>query len=759
MPYAHSREEAAETDWQPLGEHLRSVAELTRRSADVWGAGALGYLAGLWHDLGKYAPDWQEFLHATSGADSEVDGDDRVNVSRGRRGPDHSTAGAIHALRLFGEHGPTAFPGLVLRFAIAAHHAGLSDRQELATRLRRPEKLARYASAATDSPAEVLEPGVVPSLPEFLRIRASTPAEKAHAMRALEGLVRMVYSALVDADFLDTERFLASGGPRGSCPTHRGAWKPLAEYGQALDAYLQALTARPQTQVNHARQRVLAWCQQAAEGGRGAYSLTVPTGGGKTLSSLAFALRHADVHRLRRVVVVLPFLSILDQTADVYRGVFERSLGSPCLVEHHSSVEPVHDTPANRLASENWDAPLIVTTQVQLFESLFSNRSSACRKLHNLANSVVILDEVQTLPVELLTPILDQLQGLCRNYGVSLLLTTATQPGLHLRELGSRKFHGIDPKPTEIIPEQQIDALFGESRRTQVEWPRDDEPTAWDQLASRLVAEPQVLAIVHRRQDAQDLWRSCEGLAPGEQIHLSALMCAAHRREVLSRIREDLRAGQRCRVVSTQLVEAGVDVDFPVVFRAMAGLESLAQSAGRCNREGRLPGLGRFVVFLPSTEPPSLLRHHRDIARVMLAADPELELARPETFRQYFDMLYATRDRDVRGIQACRQELRFEEVSNRFRMMDEAGDTVFVPFREEGRRAIENVRHEGLSSPGLRRLQPFGVAVYPKAMEKLRSTGAIELLHDSVWVLVSDAHYDADLGLAVDPEPGTGLIV
>ncbi len=761
MAYAHSRETAGPEAWQPLADHLYSVGDLARSFASVWGAGDVAYLSGLWHDLGKFAPDWQEFLVAAGQArsDSSENAQEGGGESAGRRGPDHSTAGAVHALSRFGEKGPAAFAGLVLRFVIAAHHAGLSDRQDLTDRLRRPDNVARYAAAVASVPAAILEPDILPVLPGFLQIRASSVVEKARAWRTLESLARMTYSALVDADFLDTETFIASGSGPGSRPASRHVWRPLADYGPALGDYLRALDRRPRTLINEARSRVLAWCRDAAAGPRGAYSLTVPTGGGKTLSALAFAVRHAEAHRLRRVVVALPFLSILDQTADVYREVFEGAVGSPCLVEHHSSLEPARDTLANRLAAENWDAPLVVTTQVQLFESLFSNRPSACRKLHNLADSVIVLDEVQTLPVELLAPVLEQLQGLCRDYGVSLLLTTATQPRLHSRELGPYRFEGIDPQPVEVVPEHELETLFTAFNRTQVEWPQDDQPTAWDQLAPKIVAEPQVLAIVHRRQDARDLWAACEVLAQGEQIHLSALMCAAHRRAVLGRIRESLRTGRRCRVVSTQLVEAGVDVDFPVVFRAMAGLESLAQSAGRCNREGRLPAPGRFVVFVPSTEPPGLLRQHRDIAQAMLRAEPGLDLAKPGTFRRYFDMLYATRDRDARGIQACRQDLRFAEVARRFHMMEEASETVFIPYGEAGLHAVEDLRHGSLSSQSLRRLQPFGVSVYPDALAELKTQGAVDLLHETVWVLVSQAHYHADLGLVVNPEPGISFIV
>jgi CRISPR-associated endonuclease/helicase Cas3 len=472
---------------------------------------------------------------------------------------------------------------------------------------------------------------------------------------------------------------------------------------------------------------------------------------------LLFALSHASKWRLHRIVVALPFISILDQTARILREIFEPELGPNVLVEHHHAIEPVRDTTMNRLASENWDAPLIVTTQVQLFESLFSRRYSRCRKLHNLANSILILDEVQTLPASLLSPIVDMLQDLQTHYGTSLLLTTATQPSLHTRPLGPWHFDGLDPRPVEIVPEPEIGELFAAYRRVQVRWPETNAPTSWAELATRLSRHRQVLAIVHRRQDAAELWTALRDLAGDDTLHLSALMCPAHRRQVLSEIRTRLDSGEECRVVSTQVVEAGVDVDFPVVYRAMAGLEALAQSAGRCNREGRLP-MGQFEVFHPSTEPPGILRLHRDLALLMLGEDPSLDLMAPATFRTYFDRLYSARSRDARGIQALREAFRFEETASRFRMIDSAAEPVFVPFERDGERAVAGLRYGGPSRDRFRALQPFGVAIYPQDLREIISSGAVELLHDSVYVLVDKALYDGRLGLRSAPEPSDAWI-
>jgi CRISPR-associated endonuclease/helicase Cas3 len=743
--FAHSKTGCPRKEWHPLERHLRDTAQAASEAGGKWGAGDLAYLAGLWHDLGKYAPDWQDFL-LEAGQDAPVLGEDEpANLPGRRHGPDHSTAGAIHALRRFG---PDSEIRIALQFAIAGHHAGLADWVALRERIAKPEKLMRYEASAAEAPADLLGERLEPKLPSFMAAAASK-----ERVRRFETFVRMLFSALVDADYLDTERFFDPGSGGASRPLQRRGWRCIEEYWAPIEAHLRVLATRTPTPVVEQRRRVLGWCLDAAEGPRGAYTLTVPTGGGKTLSSLAFAVKHAMHHGLDRVIVAVPYISILDQTADVFRSVFAPALGDPVLVEHHSNVVPEHDTVVNRLASENWDAPLVVTTQVQLFESLFSNRPRDCRKLHRLANSVIVLDEVQTLPAELLAAILDQLQELKAHYGASLLLTTATQPALHTRNLGPRVFEGLDPMPLEIVPASEIGALFDAlSSRVEVIWPREDSPVSWPDLAQRLAELDQVLAIVHTRADARTLWEECRKLGLDSVVHLSALMCPGHRRRVLGGIRHRLDAGLPCRVVSTSLVEAGVDVDFPAVFRAMAGLESLAQSAGRCNREGRL-ARGRFYVFNALSAPPGLLALHREVAVIMRRADPDLPLMRPETFRTYFDRLYAMRGPDPRGIQALREGLRFQETAGAFRMIDDSGATVFVPYGEAGRRAIEDFRRSGPSLERFRALQPFSVSIYPAALRELQARGAVETLHSSAAVLVSEVDYDENLGLLTRPDP------
>jgi CRISPR-associated endonuclease/helicase Cas3 len=741
--YAHASPVAG-FEWHRLECHLQDTAARAREFAKGWGAGDFAYLAGLWHDLGKYATDWQLFLQR-AGLEAHLDGEEQSTAPPGRRhGPDHSSAGAIHA------HSLGAF-ALPIQFAVAGHHSGLADKEPLATRLR--EKKPRYEAVLSEAPPSILNPNVRPEVPAWLARIQPGPSRN----RALETFTRLLFSALVDADFLDTERFFGLCGPESVI--ERDAWRNLSEYLPVLERRLATIeSAAPRTVVNEHRSRVLNWCLSAAAQPPGAYSLTVPTGGGKTLSSLAFALRHAVDHGLRRVIIALPFTSIVDQTVSVLRGIFEPALGKDVLVEHHSSIVPARETALNRVAAENWDAPLVVTTQVQLFESLFARRSSHCRKLHNLAQAVIILDEVQTLPAVLLEPILDQLNQLTASYGTTIVLTTATQPALHTRPLGATIFNGFDPPPREIVPSSEMDGLFGGLRRVRVRWPPTRDEVSWGHLAGEVAQHPRVLVIVHRRDDAARFWRALRAAAPDPlPIHLSALMCPAHRQEVLARVRRDLVAGKPCRLVSTQLVEAGVDLDFPVVYRAMAGLESIAQAAGRCNREGRLP-VGDFRVFWPETEPPMTLRRHRDIAAIMLEADPGLDLMLPGTFQSYFDRLYAI-GTDAKRIQPLRQTLCFEQVADRFQMIDEVTQPVFVPFGPEGRRAIDMFRRLGPSRARQRALQRFGVGLYRPGLSQLLSRGDVTVLHDTVHVLVNESLYDADLGLQAEGAEKPDLVV
>jgi CRISPR-associated endonuclease/helicase Cas3 len=439
-------------------------------------------------------------------------------------------------------------------------------------------------------------------------------------------------------------------------------------------------------------------------------------------------------HELSRVIVVIPYTSIIEQTAKTYR----EALGDEAVIEHHTNVDPERETRANRLASENWDAPIVVTTSVQFFESLYASRTSRCRKLHRIAGSVVVLDEVQTFPVNLLAPVKHVLRELSAHYGATTLLCTATQPTLLE---GAR----------EIVPEKEKEfaAVAG---RFEILMPLSEEPVSWDGLALELRTHEKAMAIVHRRDDAQRLAK----LVGEDCLHLSARMCAEHRSVVLEDVKRQLGAGEPCRLVATQLVEAGVDVDFPEVYRAFAGADSLAQAAGRCNREGK--GHGRLHVFFAPTMPPrGILRTAESVARVMWR-EGSLDLTAPETFAKYFSRLYRSAEHDARSVMAAEREQRFADVAELFQMIPETGEAVVAPYGDWERR-VEDIRREGISRERMRRLQRFLVNLYPQEIEELRRAGALERIEETFWaVLPGFRVYDKRWGfgwkgrVAAEPE-------
>jgi CRISPR-associated endonuclease/helicase Cas3 len=716
--FAHSLEGRPLEDWQHLEDHLGAVAERAGLYASEFRSTEWGRMAGLWHDFGKAQPGFQRYI---------IEGGERV---------DHASVGAALAY----ERDKNL--GSLLAFLIAGHHGGLPNRltDDQATRqtlAERVEKGRRLLAEVDRQSLSALRSLSVPQLPAELLPR--TRAEGAAAKRRIDLWLRMLFSCLVDADFLDTEAFCnpAQAAERGAL---RAA---ITELRQRLDDYLDGLaSAAPRTAVNGLRAEVLEGCRLAAGEKPGFFSLTVPTGGGKTLSAMAFALRHAEAHGLSRVIVAIPFTTIIEQNAEVYRRVF----GDANVVEHHSNIEPAKETQANRLASENWDAPIVVTTNVQLFESLFASTPSQCRKLHNIARSIIVLDEAQTLPAGFLTPIMEIMRELVATYGCSIVLSTATQPALNQRPA----LPGGLERVREIVRDPA--ALADRLRRVSVEWPSSAvAPVSWDDLAAEVRTLPQALVVVHRREDAAVL---CRMLPEADRFHLSALMCAKHRTRVLADVRRALTQGECCRLVSTQLIEAGVDVDFPVVFRALAGLDSLAQAAGRCNREGRAT-TGRFVVFLAPTPPPvGALRQGFGVTQAMLkaeAAESPLNLLAPDTFLEYFRRLYFHQDLDVHQVQVERAELNFETVDRKVRLIADASRPVVVPFGDSPA-LVGRLWAEGPSAGLLRRLQPYTVAVYSTQLDELVRVGAVELVHDVIHVL-RPTHadvYGPEFGLAVD---------
>ncbi len=764
--FAHSLPGRPPEKWQPLSEHLLAVAKLSRRFAGEFGAGEWGYLAGLWHDLGKYSLAFQQYLDL---AEKDYHFEESVGnggISSGSLPHiDHTTAGAQYAVETAG------LPGHLLAYIIAGHHSGLlnaiSDGACLEKRLKKPVDPWEHGLE------ELPQVSIPTSFPPHLQKQFIGKAGDGRGLAfSVAFFTRMLFSCLVDADFLDTEAFLQ---PENSGSRNPWPLEVLVRLEEALDKYVASLPT-VDTQVNRERRRVREACLDAASRSPGFFSLTVPTGGGKTLSSLAFALRHARLHGLRRVIYVIPFTSIIEQNAEVFRKVFqplaEKGVPDPVL-EHHSALDAGKESLLTRLAAENWDAPLVVTTSVQFYESLFSHRPGRCRKLHNLVRSVIILDEVQKIPVERLEPCIRALRELTAGYGASIVLCTATQPAIHRRSdfpIGIEDVHEIIPNPP---------SLYHALKRVDV----DPLGTLTDEeLADRLLAHEQVLCIVNTRRHARFLFeqlRKNDNLA-ASVLHLSAAMCPEHRSVVLNRIRKKLESGEPCRLISTQLVEAGVDLDFPVVYRSMAGLDSIAQAAGRCNRNGRLRR-GRTFVF--SSEHPgseSFLRNTVNATVQIIGGGGQGQLYEDllslESVEHYFKIYYWQQsdrwDKDgllgefllVRNNRDLPFQFAFRTVGEKFKIIADTGETVLVPWGERGRDLCEQLRRIPPPHPRglLRPLQRFGVQVWRRAYLSAVANGIIEVVHERYPVLVSsETNYDEHLGLLLEREdldPETLLI-
>lgn len=742
--YAHSTGRRDKGDWHSLAEHLGEVGRRARASADVFGAGAMAEVAGLMHDLGKYTDEFQRRLEGQG-----------VKV-------DHATHGARETLAHYEELG-RQLPYLIA-YAIAGHHAGLANgasgegkRTALADRLTKalPSLQDAWREEITLPPAEAVKAAL---------LRLKPVPERGGFQLAF--LTRMLFSALVDADYLDTDTFYRRIEGRET----RDVTQPptLAALRKRLDTYLAQLRDSGKGgEVHQLRQEVLGGVRARADDAPGLFSLTVPTGGGKTLTSMAFALDHAIAHGLRRVIYVIPFTSIIEQNAAVFRRAFG-DLGDTAVLEHHSALpddtgQAAESRDKLRLAMENWDAPIVVTTAVQFFESLFADRPARCRKLHNIAGSVVVLDEAQMLPPAMLRPCVAALDELALNYRASIVLCTATQPALRREDGFESGFADV----RELVPDPP--ALYRRLERVSV---RDIGAQDDEALAAMLRERPQALCIVNSRRHARALHDRIADLSGA--IHLSTLMHARHRSAVLAEVRRLLAAGEPCRVVSTSLIEAGVDVDFPCVLRAEAGLDAIAQAAGRCNREGRRPrGDSEVLVFASQDfKPPHELARYAQAYRTVARrrADDLLGLA---AVRDYFLEMYW--QKGDRGLDEARlmdllkrcgpQNLPFETLAARFRMIENTQRPVIVPFEvdADGRvvpsptagRALDDLlaidpapRVGGIA----RRLQPYLVQLPEAAFAALRALGAVQPVQperygDQFMRLMLAEHYDPRFGV------------
>ncbi len=740
LPVAHSLPGLPVAHWEPLDAHLTAVGETAAQFAAPFHAAELARITGRLHDLGKRAPEFQAYI-------------------RGQRprGIDHSSAGAALALDLWAP--VLARP---IAAAIAGHHAGLADGPDLSGRL------TLWRSSNPQFPAGWQDLVGNPPDARTLAPRGLKPDPDNRGFSVFF-LTRMLFSCLTDADYLETERFYAETDGRAVA---RGGHTPLPALADRVSAHLAELRANaPDTPVNRIRAEVLDAVLAKAGLPPGPFTLTVPTGGGKTLASLAFALDHAVRHGLKRVIYVIPYTSIIEQTA----GIFRTILGDADVLEHHASFDWDRTRDRNdgadglaklRRAAENWDVPVVVTTAVQFFESLFSNRPARCRKLHNIADSVVILDEVQTLPVGLVRPCLAALSELSRNYRVSPVLCTATQPAFRKQD---GLTGGLDiPEDRELAPDPA--GLYRRLKRVSVE--RLPAPVSDDTIAARFAEAPQILVIVNSRAHARTLYEKIRAL-PGA-VHLSTLMCPAHRRQVLAGIRTRLAAGEPVRLVATSLIEAGVDVDFPEVWRAAAGLDQIAQAAGRCNREGRRTE-GRVVVFEPAdAKPPHDLKERFQAAGPVFRSGEEI-IGLP-AIRSFFRALYWQKGPEAlddtklviggaekAGVlpaiaeRAGSQEFPFAEIAANVRLIDDFNEPVVVPWRTHpDDDAAEKLmaRIAAMEKPlaaDLRALQSWIVPVPPQDRARWFAAGVLRPLHpalgDTILRFEGLDLYDADCGV------------
>ncbi len=657
---------------QPLIEHLQNTAALAADFAKALGCGDWGHFCGFWHDLGKYSKEFQKRLC----------GGPRV---------DHSLAGAVEALNALKKSNFDCFR--IIGQIISGHHTGLANgsRDEGG-----PAFISRYQDRQKVPDYEAWKNELIAiEAPAKDTLKFLKRCDDKSTAFAFSFWGRMLFSALVDADWLDTERFMS---PEKFVA--RGGYPEFEKLRKRFDAFMAEKMAQAQeSQVNKQRRAVYEAALAKAREAPGFFSLTVPTGGGKTLSSLAFALGHARAHGLRRIIYVIPFTSIIEQTAQVFRDLLGGDLAGAVL-EHHSNMfedpdqvgglEDDNPPDGHSLAIENWDAPLVVTTSVQFFESLFAARPSQCRKLHNIAGSVIILDECQTLPAGLLQPTQAALKELAAACNCSILLCTATQP-----ELAKKNWNpwGLEDV-REIVPDPP--SLFAVLKRVNIKHLGE---CGMDDLAARLEAEPQALAVVDTKAQAAELALKLKNAA-SQSFHLSTNMCPIHRREILARVKDELAAGNELALISTSLIEAGVDIDFPVVYRALSGLDSVAQAAGRCNREGRMEGLGITYTFIPPFRLQGDRYNRRAICQDLIKQN--FDLLSPEATALYFNRLYTLGSLDSENIlpdiaqEAARFLFPYRTVARKYKFIEDDGrQPLLIPFNHKAREALEKLRYGG----------------------------------------------------------------
>ena len=714
---------------QSLADHLEGTALKAAVFAAIIGLSEEAKLIGEIHDIGKSSEDFQNY----------IEGKKKSRV-------DHSTAGA----RLLGAQKQLGQFSLMGALCIAGHHSGLLNVGTRVDEAGEPTLFGRIKKK-------------IPKIDDSFQHLPDAKISPQNLLQHMDPrrpmdfmlLTRMLFSCLVDADFLDTEEFMSAG------KVQRGGWPSLEELAPV---FWEELKKRgflsPKNSLNQKRFEILETCMQRGDGAPGLYSLTVPTGGGKTISSMAFAMKQAETYGKKRIIYVIPYVSIIEQTADIFKSI----LGENAVLESHSNVE--YDdgdstdekkralAEVRKLSAENWDAPIIITTNEQFFESLYANRTSKCRKLHHIAESVIIFDEAQMLPVDFLKPCLTVIEELVKYYGCTAVLCSATQP-----ELGKY----MEQKPKEIM--DRIPDLYDFFQRVSC---HVDGEMDYALVAAAMMKEKQALCIASTKKEAEKIF---ENLDDSEALYLSTALCPAHRRKLIREIKERLQAGKDCRVVSTSIISVGVDIDFPVVYLEYTGLDSLIQGAGRCNREGKRAATESIahIFWTEKGKASPFMRKEKQVTDVVRQKYVEAELTSPQAIRTYFENWYQSNEGnlDYKEIEKLSKTGSFADIGRVFHLIADSTKSVFIPYDEEARR-IQTLLYQGNRSRELmRKAAQYIVNVRYTAsshgtsdFHRLLTQGRMAMFPDDeeLGYLVNSEDYDEKLGLQIQDEDGVGIM-
>ena len=702
---------------QSVKEHLEGTARLAKEFAAEFGYGDWGYCCGMLHDIGKYSEKFQQ------------------RIRGGKEKVDHATAGAQLCRKLGKEKGGFY---VALAYCIAGHHAGLPDTGGSADTGEQGTFEGRMKKKIEDYQAYEEEVEIPPLETPFFLMK-----DKKDPSFTMSFLIRMLYSCLVDADYLDTEEFMKDG------ETGREKGDDISTLWEKLNSHIASwLANEDEDTINGRRTEILKYCIEKGREKKGLFRLTVPTGGGKTVASLAFALNHAAKHDMKRIIYVIPYTSIIEQNAKVFSDI----LGKENVLEHHSNIDygSSEELMPKQLAAENWDLPVIVTTNVQFFESLFSNKSSKCRKLHNIANSVIIFDEAQMLPNDYLKPCIAGIEELIKHYRSSVVLCTATQPSL-------KQFFSSDLQYLELCP--RMDEQFQFFKRSFI---KNLEKISEEELLDRMKIENQALCILNTKKSVQKIYEDLKGEGV---YHLSTFMYPQHRKERLSVIRERLKSGMKCIVIATSLVEAGVDLDFQTVYRQLAGVDSMIQAAGRCNREGKRNVSQSFTYIFQLEESQKVPSQEQQIDTAKQVIRKYEDISSLEAIQEYFARLYGFKGSalDKKNIleEFRKGRFAFAKAGKEFKLIEQDTKTVLIPRDERGKRLAEELRFKGATKALIREAAQYCVNIYDNLFQKMYGAGMLvqvsEELKGEFFVLRDCEDYSEETGLRVDIELGNDI--